>query len=219
MLKYPCLVLDHDDTVVQTERAIGYPYFRDFVEQIRPGYTLSFAEYVRDCNNMIFADMCRKKWNMTDEELLQEYTGWKAYSRVHIPPLCEGIDRVICRHKQEGGILCVASLSTREIITRDYLHHFGFMPDAVYDYELPVEHRKPNAYALKDIMARFDLKPEEILVVDDMKLGFDMASACAVPTAYAAWNKTEFPDLSAEMKHIFDFSFDSPKELELFLFE
>ena len=28
MLKYPCLVLDHDDTVVQTERAIGYPYFR-----------------------------------------------------------------------------------------------------------------------------------------------------------------------------------------------
>ena len=29
MLKYPCLVLDHDDTVVQTERYIGFPYFRD----------------------------------------------------------------------------------------------------------------------------------------------------------------------------------------------
>ena len=25
MLKYPCLVLDHDDTVVQSEKTIGYP--------------------------------------------------------------------------------------------------------------------------------------------------------------------------------------------------
>ena len=34
MLKYPCLVLDHDDTVVQTEKAIGYPYFRDYIARI-----------------------------------------------------------------------------------------------------------------------------------------------------------------------------------------
>ena len=47
MLKIPCLVLDHDDTVVQTERAIGYPYFRDFIERIRPGMTLSFESYVQ----------------------------------------------------------------------------------------------------------------------------------------------------------------------------
>ena len=60
MLKYKCLVLDHDDTVVQTEKTIGYPYFRDYIEKIRPGQTLSFPEYVRDCNNMVFADMCRR---------------------------------------------------------------------------------------------------------------------------------------------------------------
>ena len=27
MLKYPCLVLDHDDTVVQTMRTLSYPCF------------------------------------------------------------------------------------------------------------------------------------------------------------------------------------------------
>ena len=27
MLKYPCLVLDHDDTVVQSEATVNYPYF------------------------------------------------------------------------------------------------------------------------------------------------------------------------------------------------
>ena len=27
MLKYPCLVLDHDDTVVQSEATVNYPFF------------------------------------------------------------------------------------------------------------------------------------------------------------------------------------------------
>ena len=68
MLKYACLVLDHDDTVVQTEKAIGYPYFRDYLAQIRPGTKLSFSEYVEKCNNMVFADMCRQHWQFTDEK-------------------------------------------------------------------------------------------------------------------------------------------------------
>ena len=35
MLKYPCLVLDHDDTVVQSERTIGYPFFCYILDQYR----------------------------------------------------------------------------------------------------------------------------------------------------------------------------------------
>lgn len=219
MLKYPCLVLDHDDTVVQTEKAIGYPYFREFIERVRPGKTLTFAEYVKDCNNMVFADMCRAKWQLTEEELWEEYTGWKAYSRSHIPPLCEGIAQVIRRQKEAGGIVCVASLSTHEIIARDYMQHLGFMPDAVYDYDLPCHQRKPNPYALEDILKRFHLTPDQVLVVDDMKLGWDMAAPLGVPTAYAAWSKVEFPELASQMRGIFTYSFDSPKDLEKFLFD
>ena len=219
MLKVKCLVLDHDDTVVQTERAIGYPYFRDYIEKIRPGQTLSFAEYVRDCNNMIFADMCRSRWQMTEEELTEEYLGWKEYSRRNTPPLCPGMDRVIRRQKEAGGLVCVASLSTREIIERDFMHHFGFLPDAVYDYDLPHHQRKPNPYALEDIMARYDLKPEDLLMVDDMKLGWAMAKAVGVPTAFAGWSKAEFPELTAEMRSICDHAFTHAEELEAYLFE
>lgn len=218
MLKYPCLVLDHDDTVVQTEKAIGYPYFRDYVERIRPGHTLSYAEYVRDCNNMVFADMCRQRWHFTEEELMEEYIGWKAYSRIHTPPICPGMDRVILRQKELGGIICVASLSTREIIERDFMHHFGFLPDVIYDYDLPVDKRKPNPYALTDIMDRYGFAPDDILVVDDMKLGWQMAKAVGVATAFAGWSKVDFPKLTEEMRSICDFSFDSAEELEKFLF-
>lgn len=218
MLKYACLVLDHDDTVVQTEKAIGYPYFRDYLAQIRPGTKLSFSEYVEKCNNMVFADMCRQHWQFTEEELYEEYTGWKAYSRVNIPPLCPGIEAVIRRQKELGGIVCVASLSTREIIERDFLHHLGFLPDAIYDYDLPAHQRKPNAYALTDIMNRFDLAANDILVVDDMKLGWQMANQVGAATAFAGWNKQEFPLLKKGMETLCDYSFDSAKKLEEFLF-
>ena len=36
MLKYPCLVLDHDDTVVQSEATVNYPCFCEFLEKMRP---------------------------------------------------------------------------------------------------------------------------------------------------------------------------------------
>ena len=219
MLKYRCLVLDHDDTVVQTERTIGYPYFRDFIQHIRPGCTLSFEEYVRNCNNMIFADMCTQRWQMTEEEQKEEYLGWKVYSRENIPEVCPGIQRVIQRHKEAGGILCVSSLSTREIIERDFLHHFGMLPDAIYDYDLPPHQRKPDPYALNQIMEQFHVKPEEILMVDDMKLGCLMAQSVGAHTAFAAWSKQEFPALWKEMENLCDYTFNTAEELESFLFE
>lgn len=219
MLKYKCLVLDHDDTVVQTEKAIGYPYFRDYIQKIRPGYTLTYQQYVNDCNNMVFADMCRSRWNFTEEELLEEYLGWKDYALNHTPPIFPGIDGIIRRQKESGGLVCVVSLSSRDNIRRDYDIHFGIQPDAIYDYDLPEHKRKPTPYPLLDIMERFHLSPQDILVVDDMKLAWQMAHPLHVPIAFAAWGKLEFPELSQEMRQICDYTFETTAELETFLFD
>ena len=219
MLKYPCLILDHDDTVVQTERAIGYPYFRDYLEKVRPGVSLTFPEYVRACHNTVFPDMCRANWQFTDAEMKEEYTLWQAYCAAHIPPIVPGVDDLVHRQKAAGGLVCVVSLSSHANITRDYDAHFGFQPDAVYACELPRQLRKPNPWPLLDIMERFHLKPEDLLMVDDMKLGWTMAQAAGIRTAHAAWSKPDFPELMAEMQEICDYSFDSAKELEKFLFD
>lgn len=219
MLKYKCLVLDHDDTVVQTERYIGYPYFRDYLKQIRPGTDLCFADYVRDCSNMVFADMCRSRWNMTDEECAQEYRGWSEYYRNHNHPIFPGIDNIIRRQKESGGLVCVVSLSPAKDILKDYEEHFSMVPDAVYDHDMPAHMRKPNTYPLEDIMKRFSLQPEEILVVDDMKLAWMMADPLNVAVAYAAWSKIDFPELTTQMRQLCSYSFDSTEELEKFLFD
>ena len=49
MLKYPCLVLDHDDTVVQSESTVNYPFFCYILDQYRPGTTITLEEYMRGC--------------------------------------------------------------------------------------------------------------------------------------------------------------------------
>ena len=219
MLKYPCLILDHDDTVVQSEKTLGFPFFKEILQRFRPDATITYEDYVRGCHEMVFSEMCRKKWQFTDAELIEEYLGWKAYVRTHIPDAFPGISDVIRRQKESGGLICVVSLSGEENIARDYQVHFGIKPDAIYGWDLPEHQRKPHPYPLLDIMNRFNLRPEELLVVDDMKLAWKMANPLNVPIAFAAWGKIEFPDLSQEMNSLCDFSFDSTKELEKFLFD
>ena len=219
MLKYPCLVLDHDDTVVQSEKAIGYPFFCTVLDQFRPGQSISFHDYVHDCHNLGFSEMCRTRFRFTPEELHTEYTGWMEYIKTHIPPPFPGIGDVIRRQKAEGGLICVVSHSSIQNITRDYAVHFGVQPDAIYGWDLPPHQRKPNPYPLVHIMEQHHLSPSEILVVDDMKLAWQMVQPVNVKIAFAAWGKLEFPDLSAEMRSLCDFTFDTPKNLEKFLFE
>ena len=219
MLKYPCLVLDHDDTVVQTEKTIGYPYFCYILNQFRPGETISFTDYVHDCHNYGFAEMCRRRWQFTEEEQKAEYAGWMDYVLTHIPEVFPGIADVIRHQKEAGGLVCVVSHSSVQNITRDYRYHFGIHPDAIYGWDYPEHLRKPNSFPLEDIMHRFSLTPQDILVVDDMKLAWMMAHPLGVDIAFAGWGKLEFPELSEEMRSICNYSFNSAQELAKFLFE
>lgn len=218
MLKYRCLVLDHDDTVVQSEKTTGHPFFREIIHKFRPGCDITLEEYLTGCHELGFANMCRQTYHFTEEELLEEFLAWKEYVRTHIPEIFPGIDRIIHRQKEEGGLICVVSHSGEENIARDYRVHFGIQPDAIYGWDLPEEKRKPSTYPLEDIMEKFHVSKEEILVVDDMKLAWDMASKAGVKTAFAAWGKQDFPALCTEMENLCDYSFRSASALEEFLF-
>jgi phosphoglycolate phosphatase/pyrophosphatase PpaX len=219
MLKYPCLVLDHDDTVVQSEATVNYPFFVEFLKEYRPGATITLHEYISGCFNPGYVDMCKQRFQFTDEELLIEYKGWKAYIRHHIPAPYSGIDRIIKRQKEEGGIVCVVSQSAQENIARDYMTHFGILPDEIYGWDLEPEHRKPNPWALQQIAAKYGFRPEQMLVIDDMKAAVGMARAGSCPIGFAGWGRTEFPEITEEMSGLCDFTFDSTENLEKFLFD
>jgi phosphoglycolate phosphatase/pyrophosphatase PpaX len=218
MLKYPCLVLDHDDTVVQSESTINYPYFCYILDQFRPGETISLKEYISGCCHLGFAEMCRKKYSFTDEELAQEYLGWKSYIKTHIPAPYPGIDAIIKKQKDEGGLICVVSHSGAENIIRDYQTHFSVLPDEIFGWDLPEAQRKPSAYPLEQIMKKYHLSPKELLVVDDLKPAYEMAKKVNVDIAFAAWSKLEQPEIYHQMTSLCDYTFDMPTALENFLF-
>jgi phosphoglycolate phosphatase/pyrophosphatase PpaX len=219
MLKYPCLILDHDDTVVQSETTINYPYFCYILDQFRPGTKITLEEYIKGCFSPGFAGMCRERYGFTEQELVEEYQGWMDYVRTHIPTPYPGIERIIRRQKEAGGMLCVVSHSSTENITRDYLEHFGILPDAIYGWDLPEHQRKPSAYPLQRIMQTYGFTPEQLLVVDDLKPAWQMARSVGAPIAFAAWSKTEVPQITKEMTRLCDFTFDTPRKLEEFLFK
>ena len=219
MLKYPCLVLDHDDTVVQSEATVNYPFFCYILDQFRPGTKITLEEYTRGCFQLGFADMCRKWYGFTEQEIEDEYHGWQAYIVHHTPAPFPGIGNVIRRQKEEGGLICVVSHSCIQNITRDYTAHFGVLPDDIYGWDLPEEKRKPSTYPLEQIMAKYSLKPTQLLVVDDMKPAWEMASKVGVPIAFAGWGRLDCPELSQQMRQLCDFSFTSTEDLEKFLFD
>ncbi len=219
MLKYPCLILDHDDTVVQSEATVNYPFFVEFLKEYRPGVTITMHEYISGCFHPGYVDMCKQRFQFTDEELLIEYKGWKEYIRSHIPAPYSGIDRIIRRQKEEGGIICVVSQSAQENIIRDYRTHFGIEPDEVYGWDLEPEHRKPNPWALEQISTKYGFSPAQMLVVDDMKAAVQMARSGGCPVAFAGWGRTEFPEITEEMSELCDHSFSSTAQLEHFLFD
>lgn len=219
MLKYPCLVLDHDDTVVQSEATVNYPFFVYILDQFRPGTTISLEEYVHGCCQFGFAEMCRRWYGFTEQELIDEYNGWQEYIVDHVPLPFPGMDRIIRRQKEEGGLICVVSHSSNRNILRDYRLYFGIEPDDIYSWDLPEHLRKPSTYPLESIMKKYGLTPDQLLVVDDMKPAYEMASKAGVPIAFAAWGRKDYPEIMAEMQSLCDDSFHSTEELEKFLFD
>jgi len=218
MLRYPCLVLDHDDTVVQSEATINYPFFCHILDEFRPGETITLEEYTHGCFTMGFAEMCRQRYAFTEQELTDEYLLWKEFVLNHTPPPFPGIAEIIHAQKAAGGTVCVVSHSSEANIRRDYAAHFGIQPDIIYGWDYPEEQRKPNPYPLFKIMEKFHLNPSQLLVVDDMKPAWDMARAADVPIAFAGWGRANSPEITAFMTNLCDYSFSTTKDLQTFLF-
>lgn len=197
MIAYPCLVLDHDDTVVRSTPELGYPSFCQTLARLRPDVHLTLNEFLLYCYEPGFHALCRDILHFSDEEMAEEGRVWNAYIRAHMPPFYAGMADLIRRYKAEEGVLCVVSHSYSETILRDYRTQCGVEPDCIFGWELSPEQRKPNAYPLMEIMRRYGFQPRELLVVDDLKPGYDMASLCGVPFACAGWSHELSPVASA----------------------
>ena len=198
-MRYKCLVFDHDDTVVDSTATIHYPCFVEYTRTRYPGKKCTLEEYFMRNFDPGFLEFCRDEYGMDDDDIIDETEYWRAWVDGHIPTAYPGIKEIMEAQKAEGGLICVVSHSFDHNIYRDYKANSLPEPDAVYGWERPLEERKPAAFPLEDIMRRFSLKPSDLLMIDDLKPGYDMAAKCGVEFAAVGWS-SDVPEIERFMR-------------------
>ena len=219
-LRYPCLVLDHDDTVTDSTRTVHYPAFLDAMAQLRPDdpRTVTLEDYFRLNFDPGFLSLCRDILKFDDAEMEREYEIWQSWATRIVPDVFPGMARIIRRQKALGGRVCVISHSVDTNIRRDYRENGLPEPDLVFGWERPAEQRKPHPWPLQEIVRQLGFAPSPMLMVDDLKPGLDMANAAGVPFAAALWAH-HIPEIHAHMRRNASLCFDEPEALERYLFD
>ena len=217
-MRYRCLVFDHDDTVVDSTAHVHHPAFLDILARIRPGVTVSLEDYFRLNFDPGFIAYCEETLRFTPEEMAFEYSVWQEWVRTHIPAAYPGVKEIMERELAGGGHICVISHSVDVNIRRDWAVNHLPEPEIVYGWEQPRERRKPAPWPLLQVMEQLQLQPQEVLMIDDLKPGYDMAKACGVDFAAALWAH-EVPEIRAFMRKNCERCFDTPAALEQWLFD
>ena len=217
-MKYPCLILDHDDTVVNSTATVHYPCFVEYMGVHYPHINYTLEEYFLKNFDPGVYTLFHDIIGMSDEDMKREQTYWFDYVQHHVPQVFDGMREILWDYKRAGGTICVVSYSFSENILRDYRENDLPTPDAVFGWEIPRERRKPYPYCAEQIMKRFGFAPKEVLVLDDLKPGYDMAKACGAHFAAAGW-ANDIPQIEQFMRQNCDRYFKTVADFRAHLFE
>ena len=216
MLKYPCLILDHDDTVVNSTATIHYPALQAYMAYYHKPLSMTLEEYFAGNFDPGIVGLFRDVLGLSEKEFGEEEEFWKNYVKNHIPEAYPGMKELLWRFRELGGVIVVASHSFNFYIERDYEANGLPKPDGIYGWELPKHLRKPDPYALTQTMEKYGFSPEELLVVDDLKPGHDMAKAAGAVFAAAGW-ANDIPVIERFMRANADLYFKKVEDLRSYL--
>lgn len=186
-MKYKCLIIDHDDTAVNSTPTVNYPAFVSALKKLRPQESYTLEEFMDEVIKHGFYPFMTDVLKFNEEEIEYQENVWREYADNIMPQFFPGLCDVLRSFKAQGGIICVLSQSSKEYILQDYIANMGIRPDEIFGCELKKELQKPSPYAVTEIQKIYGLKKEDILLVDDLPTGLKTARAAGTDFAYAGW--------------------------------
>lgn len=221
-IKYKCLILDHDDTAVESTASIHYPAHLEIMQLLRPKHPPVSLEgwFQKNYTPGIF-EYYAKELGFNEEEMKIEYDVWRQHTQTKIPDFYDGFLDLLSEYKRRGGIITVVSHSDKDIIAKHYSHHSDndtIQPEIIFGWDNDKEKRKPNPYPAQSILNQLDLPKEDALILDDLKPGAEMGRASGVAVAGAGWGH-QIPEIADDMKNSCSFYFRTIQEFRDFLFE
>lgn len=189
-LRYRCILIDHDDTAVDSTAAIHYPAHIEALRVLRPGRTPPSREQWLLHNFHGIMDYLVGELGMTDAELETELEIWRSWTTTHVPPFFPGFLALLTDYHRRGGRVAVISHSQADVIAEHYRRAQDppFLPDLIFGWENDASRRKPSPWPVREALARFQCDAAEALIVDDLKPGVLMARAAGVAFAAAGWS-------------------------------
>jgi beta-phosphoglucomutase-like phosphatase (HAD superfamily) len=189
-VRYRCLLIDHDDTAVDSTEAVHYPAHLAALRELRPGRTPPTKEQWLLHNFHGIMDYLVKELAMTEAELVREMEIWRSWTGSHVPPFFPGFLELLADYRRHGGRVAVISHSEAGVIEAHYraAGDDPFVPDLIFGWEQDAARRKPSPWPVQQALARFGCPASQALVVDDLKPGVLMARAAGVAFAAAGWS-------------------------------
>ena len=174
-MRYQCLVLDHDDTVVNSTASVNYPAFVQALKTLRPDVHMTLDDFFSYSFEPGFGALCSDILHFSDSEMDFQYRTWLERARTHVPDTFPGM---------------------RELLQR----------------------RKPAPWPIYQIEHALGLRPEQLVVIDDLKPGKDMADRAGVDFIAAGWTHT-VPHIIETMQRISPHYCRTVAELEALLLD
>jgi beta-phosphoglucomutase-like phosphatase (HAD superfamily) len=216
---YRCLILDHDDTAVNSTALIHYPSHVESMRLLRPDAPVIDLDgwFLKNFEPGIMHYL-QDELGLNEQELETEYRIWREFNTSRIPPFFPGFLETLRAFRAEGGIITVVSHSEEDIILNAYRNAEGgpFLPDLVFGWDYEETRRKPSPWPVQNILREFDLSPDQALIVDDLKPGFLMSRVTGVPFAAAGWAH-RIPEIHAYMRENCDIYFSSVEQFARFI--
>ncbi|KAL7721019.1 Haloacid dehalogenase-like hydrolase domain-containing protein [Entamoeba marina] len=220
-LKYKCLLLDHDDTSVDSTPHLHYPAYLDFMKSRPNDHVLSLQEWFEMLWKEGLLPYYRNHLHMTEDEITDCFAQNKEFHKTLEPVhFFKGFIDFLAEYRKRGGIVAIVSFSSENSILSHYKKETDgtYLPDHVFGWnrEEPTK-SKPYTYPVDWMIEKYNLNKKDILVVDDMSPGLTMAKRAGVDKAGALYGEGH-EVLESEMKELCEYVLKSADELRNIVF-
>ncbi len=220
-MNYKYLLIDHDDTCVDSTPKIHYPSHIIQMKRLgREDEILSLEEWLKVNYSPGITEYLDSTLKLNSSEKDMCYRIWREHSTGKIPRFFPGILQLMDKFKRLGGTVVVVSHSEEEMIRDHYSRQKespGFFPDLIIGWNGDGSKNKPDPWPVFNVMEKYGAEKREIIVVDDLKPGIIMAAKAGVDSAGVGWSH-RIPEIMEDMKENCTFYVSTVDELGELLF-
>lgn len=216
-LRFDCLILDHDDTAVDSTAAVHYPAHVEAMRVLRPGLAPVSLQgwFLKNFDPGIMPYLA-EELGLTPQELAAEIEIWRSFTTRRTPGFFPGFLETLQKFRDRGGRIAVVSHSEPEVILGHYRSAGPLLPDLVFGWDSDEARRKPSPWPVLEVLRRFELPASRALLLDDLKPGVLMAREAGVAAAGAGWAH-RIPQIRAYMQASCLAYFDTVEAFRSFL--